>query len=193
VLYRADTPPPGEPGFHPLTLEDQVNYAGSSPWPNTTGGLSLNRRGATTWGDDSASWKGDIPSPGNLNVSYASWVAYYYPSGIADDADTDGDGASSVEEYGVATDPLVWEDHGPYTPVLTIQTIGNQTNYIFTYTKPLDRIATYTVEQSTDLATWTTAPDQFVSSTADAETRRAVVPVPPGSNKLFLRLKITTH
>jgi CotH kinase protein/Lamin Tail Domain/Chitobiase/beta-hexosaminidase C-terminal domain len=192
VLYRADTPPPGDPGFHPLTIEDEVAYASNAGWPNTISGLSLNRRGTTTWGDSNSSWKGDVPSPGSLNVSYAAWAAYYYPSGITSDADTDGDGASTGEEYGFGTNPLAWEDQGLFAPVLTTQTAGGQTDYLFTYTKPRDRNATYTVEKSGDLTTWTSVPDSVVSTTIDAEVRRAVVPISPGMTTLFLRLKITT-
>jgi hypothetical protein len=109
-----------------------------------------------------------------------------------DDADSDGDGASTVEEYGFGTNPLVWEEQGLFVPVLTTEITGGQTNYIFTYTKPLDRNATYTVEKSGDLATWTLVPDSLVSATIDAEIRRAVVPVLPGMTELFLHLKITT-
>ena len=196
VLYRADAPPPGEPGFHPLTIEDEVAYASSSAgWPNTTGGLSLNRRGTTTWGDSNGSWKSDVPSPGDLNVSYAAWAAYYYPLGISADGDSDGDGASTAEEYGFGTNPLMWEQQGLLAPVLTTEVVGGQRNYIFTYTKPLDRNASYMVQKSGGsggLFDWTLIPDSFVSATTDTETRRAVVPVTPEMADLFLRLKITT-
>ncbi len=196
MLYRADTPPPGEPGFHPLTIEDEVAYASAvAGWPNTSVGLSLNRRGAISWGDANSSWKGDVPSPGSLNVSYAAWAAYYYPLGIAADGDSDGDGASTAEEYGFGTNPVVWEEQGLFVPVLTTETVGGQTNYIFTYTKPLDRNASYAVQKSGGaggLLNWTFVPDNFVSATSDTETRRAVVPVLPGMTDLFLRLEITT-
>jgi hypothetical protein len=79
-----------------------------------------------------------------------------------------------------------------FAPVLTTQTAGGQTDYLFTYTKPLDRNATYTVEKSGDLTTWTSVPDSVVSTTIDAQVRRAVVPISPGMTTLFLRLKITT-
>jgi hypothetical protein len=193
VLYRADTPPPGEPGYHPLTLEDAVTYLSTAGWPNTVDGLSLNRRGTTTWGEASTSWKGDVPSPGSLHVSYNTWKAWFYPGGIANDADSDGDGASTVEEYGFATDPLIWENQASNVPVVTTENVGGQINYIFTYSKPLDRNATYAVEQSTDLVNWSPAPDQLVSSTIDSEIRRAIVPVPAGATELFLRLRIATQ
>ncbi|HET6406457.1 MAG TPA: CotH kinase family protein, partial [Chthoniobacteraceae bacterium] len=192
VLYRADTSPPGEPGFHPLTIEDEVAYASIAGWPNSISGLSLNRRGTTSWGDSNASWKGDVPSPGSVYVSYAPWAAYYYPSGSTDEADTDGDGASTMEEYGFDTNPLIWEDLGLFEPVLTTEIVDGQTNYIFTYAKPLDRNATYSVEKSGDLTSWMFVPDSFVSGTIDIEVRRAVVPVPPGMTELFLHLRITT-
>jgi hypothetical protein len=192
VLYRADTPPAGEPGYFPLTIEDEVNYASTGGWPDTVSGLSLNRLGTAAWGDTSTSWKGEIPSPGSLNVSYAAWKSFYYPSGVPDDADTDGDGGSTVEEYGFATHPLTWEDQSVNAPVITSETVGGQTSYVFTYTKPLDRTATYTVQNSSDLTNWIAAPDQLVSSTINSETRRAVVPVPAGTTGLFLRLRIDT-
>jgi hypothetical protein len=193
VLYRADTPPSGEPGYFPLTIEDEVNYASTGGWPDTVSGLSLNRLGTAALGDLSTSWKGEIPSPGSLSVSYAAWKSFYYPSGIPDDADSDGDGGSTVEEYGFATHPLTWEDQSVNAPVVTSETAGGQTSYVFTYTKPLDRSATYTVQKSSDLINWTAVPDQLVSSTINSETRRAVVPVPAGATDLFLRLRITTQ
>ncbi len=193
VLHRADTPPPGEPAFHPLTLEDQVTYASSGGWPSTVGGLSLNRRASTSWADDGANWRGDLPSPGTLNVGYAGWVAYYYPLGVADGDDTDGDGASAVEEYGFGTNPLGWEDQGPLGPVVTTQNTGGTTSYVFTFTKPLNRNASYTVEKSSNLVDWSPVSDEFVSSTLEAEVRRAIVPVPAGATELFLRLRIAAQ
>jgi hypothetical protein len=104
--------------------------------------VAQNRRGTATWGDTSTIWKGDIPSPGSLNVSYDSWKAFYYPSGIPNDGDSDGDGASTVEEYGFATNPLAWETR-PCFPLSSRQRpwAARQTN-VFTYSKPLDRAAT---------------------------------------------------
>ena len=77
-------------------------------------------------------------------------------------------------------------------PVLTTEIEGVPTSSIFTYTKPLDRNATYAVEKSGNLIDWTFVPDSLVSATIDAEVRRAVIPIPPGMTELFLRLKITT-
>jgi hypothetical protein len=191
ILYRADTPPPGDPGYHPLTIEDQVSYSSAGTWPNTTAGFSLNRRGSLAWGDDSTSWKGNIPTPGSVLLSYTAWRAYYYPGGTADDADSDGDGATTLEEFGFGFDPLVWENHVLLGPVVTTEVVAGQTTYIFKFTKPLDRTATYTVEQSSDLQNWTPVADELVSSTADSEIRQASVPVPSEATKLFLRLKIT--
>ncbi|MBL9171255.1 MAG: lamin tail domain-containing protein [Verrucomicrobiales bacterium] len=45
---------------------DRVDYRSENPWPNTTRGtgLSLQRRGETSFGNDPTSWVGAAPSPG---------------------------------------------------------------------------------------------------------------------------------
>ncbi len=63
VLYRAENPPPLEPAFFPLTVEDETNYSSASPWPVTTDGKSLTRRPELRPGDDPAGWAAKVPAP----------------------------------------------------------------------------------------------------------------------------------
>jgi hypothetical protein len=75
---------------------------------------------------------------------------------------------------------------------LTVEQLaGRGTNYLFTFTKPLERpSATYLVETSSDLVTWLSAPDTLVSNTETSELRRATIEVPPDTPQLFLRLRM---
>lgn len=65
-LLRPDDPPSDEPWYTPLLLEDEVNYNNTAPWPLAADGTgkSLTRKGATLWGNDSASWQAATPTPG---------------------------------------------------------------------------------------------------------------------------------
>ncbi|HNY27602.1 MAG TPA: lamin tail domain-containing protein [Candidatus Sumerlaeota bacterium] len=71
-LLRPDTPPADEPTYYPMLLEDEVKYDIKAPWPILANGgtssdpygRSLTRLGKTLWGNDAASWTGEIPSPG---------------------------------------------------------------------------------------------------------------------------------
>ncbi len=195
TLYRAGTPPPLEPGFSPLTIEDQTDYASGGAWPATTGGLSLNRRGTATFGIDAANWLGDIPSPGTTGPSYAQWKAFYFPAGgpgSGDADDPDFDSSSNAREYGLGGNPLTFEPQPPLLPALTTQPgAGDATNYIFTFTKPLTRPGTtYFVESTTNFIAWQIEPDTLVSATTEFETRRAIVTVPAGTPRLFFHLRI---
>ena len=195
TLYRAGDPPPLEPGYHPLTIEDQTAYASGGAWPATSTGLSLNRRGSASFGIDAANWLGDIPSPGSLGPSYAQWKAFYFPTGGAgssDQEDPDLDGSANAREYGFGGNPLNFEPQPPLLPALTTQPgAGGATDYTFTFTKPVTRPgATYVVEKTADFISWQTVADSLVSSTPDTETRRAIATVPAGTPRLFFHLRI---
>ncbi len=81
-LLRPDSPPADEPTYYPLLLEDEVKYQPVAPWPILANGgtasdpygRSLTRLGKTLWGNDPASWSGDIPSPG------FAFIAPYAPT-----------------------------------------------------------------------------------------------------------------
>ena len=63
-LQRPDTPPANDPLYVPHPLEDQIEYLDT--WYASANGVgqSLNRAGANLWGNDSASWTPEDPTPG---------------------------------------------------------------------------------------------------------------------------------
>jgi hypothetical protein len=195
ILYRAGVPPPLEPGYHPLTIEDASQYAASAPWPPTTSGLSLNRRGTGGVGDDPTSWTADVPSPGTIGPTYPQWRTFFFPAGgagSADGDDPDSDGATNAREYALRGNPLVFEQQALLQPTLTVQANagGGTREYVFTYHKPLDRPgAAYAIQQSPDLATWTTVADTVIGATLENEIRQGRVTVGSETPQLFFRLR----
>lgn len=66
-LTRPDSAPELPSGFTPIT-SDEVVYDDFAPWPISADGFggSLQRVSATTYGNNSASWSGDTPTPGTV-------------------------------------------------------------------------------------------------------------------------------
>jgi len=195
TLSRAGSPPPLEPGYHPLTLEDSSEYFSGAPWPVTTSGFSLNRRGTTTVGDDASSWAADVPSPGSIGPTYAQWKAFFFPGGgvgSGDGDDPDLDGSTNAREYATRGNPIVFEQQAQLQPTLTMHALGaDMREYVFEYSKTLNRpAATSAVEHSPDLVTWTTVADSVVATTPDTELRQARITVGPETPKLFFRLRL---
>lgn len=68
-LERPDVPePPGPPNFGlvPYVLVERIRYSDQAPWPAAADGVgpSLQRIGATTYGNDPANWVAAFPTPG---------------------------------------------------------------------------------------------------------------------------------
>lgn len=69
-LLRPDDPPLGEPTFIPGITEDAVDYSAVAPWLNAVGnGRSLQRKGASLWGHDPASWSAATPTANSFVTS----------------------------------------------------------------------------------------------------------------------------
>lgn len=72
-LLKPDaTQPPGAPdaGFVPYVLVDKVNYNDKAPWPSGAvdgGGLSLQRQGGSSHGNEPLNWRASAPTPGTAN------------------------------------------------------------------------------------------------------------------------------
>ncbi|HXJ73057.1 MAG TPA: lamin tail domain-containing protein, partial [Candidatus Dormibacteraeota bacterium] len=72
-LRRPDAPQPaGAPdaGYVPYVLVDQVNYGDKAPWPSGAvdgGGLSLQRKAPTLYGNEPLNWVAGLPSAGIAN------------------------------------------------------------------------------------------------------------------------------
>ncbi len=69
-LYQPDTPSlpsDPEPGFVPYVLVDYVSYMDTAPWPTgavDSGGLSLQRAGPSSYGNEPLNWVAALPTPG---------------------------------------------------------------------------------------------------------------------------------
>lgn len=190
TLYRAETPPPAEPYFIPLTIEDESNYRGTgNGWPDTTAGASLNR---LLRGNASApgSWFADTPTPGNEHLRFGYWKSVQFPAGgpgSGDHDDPENDGLDNTLEFALRTNPLSPDNFSGIMPA--VSTEGGACR--FTYTRPLDHPGVdYAVEASPDLTSWTPVADVQTAVTATAETRRATIDA-AGLGRLFLRLNVT--
>ena len=194
-LYRAEPSPPAEPGFIPLTLEDEVAYFGNTAgWPNTTAGSSLNRTVREN-GSIPANWSAAAPTPGNLIPNFAAWKAQYFPGGgpgSGDHDDPDKDGLDNALEFTLGTPPLTVTSPSVLPTVTSAPGAGGSTDFQFTYTRPLNVPGvTYNVQRSSDMATWTGVSDSQISVTATTETRRAIVNLPAGDPRIYLRLNLS--
>jgi CotH kinase protein/Lamin Tail Domain/Chitobiase/beta-hexosaminidase C-terminal domain len=193
-LLRAEPPPAAEPGFIPLSLEDEAVYSGlGSGWPDTTAGASLNRA-SRDYGGLAASWFSGAPTPGNARLGYAYWKSILFPAGGAASAglaDPDKDGLDNAMEFALKTDPLL-ADGAPALPAVTSQAaFAGSTDFHFTYHRPLEHTGvSYTVEKSINLTNWIPVPDAPVSTATGRETRRATVNAPPSVSRLYFRLSV---
>jgi hypothetical protein len=195
TLYRAEAPPATEPFFVPMTVEDQVNYRGSTEgWPDTTTGNTLNR-GVRDYGSNAANWISAPPTPGNVIIGYAAWKSMMFPGGgpgSGDHDDPDQDGFENALEYVLGLPPLTANSTAALLPQFTRQPgAGGTTDYLFTFTRPLTIPGvTCTVQKSSDLITWTNVADVPVSSTATTETRQATVNSAT-TGRIYLRLNVS--
>ena len=197
VLYRAGTPPPLEPGYFPLTLEDETDYLNSAPWPDTTSGFSLNRVLPVGRGDAAVSWIAAPPSPGSLTPpttpTYATWLAVYFPqggNGSGPSDDPDGDDISNLFEFATGGHPLTPNPSPLPPPTVASAPEAVPPAYVFTYSRPLDQAGVaWTVETSSTLDTWQPVPDSQVSTTATTETRRALVEA--ATPRIYFRVRLT--
>ena len=161
-LCRPDEPPLGEPGFHPLLLEDEVVYLPSAPWPSAADGYgcSLARRGVQHWGHDSASWVAARPSPGYYAVltgnGFTLWQQTAFPSDSSTGdrdwaADPNGNGRQNALEYAFGFDPLL---AGEMPSIFTaVEPSENALRVAYRRRANADDL-TFTPELSGDLRTW---------------------------------------
>jgi hypothetical protein len=74
-LLKPDAPQPAgasDAGFVPYVLVDRVNYGDAAPWPSGAvdgGGLSLQRQGNASYGNEPLNWRASLPTPGQPNGS----------------------------------------------------------------------------------------------------------------------------
>ena len=69
-LQRPDDPPPGEPGYIPYLIVDEILFDDASPWSTEPdgSGKSLTRYLPAEFGHSPYSWAAAVPSPGSFQV-----------------------------------------------------------------------------------------------------------------------------
>ena len=161
---------------------------------NPPGTLSQNIVGTFTANGDSQliSWSGVAPSAISLRdltvavSDYITWLGEYTFAEGADTTptgDADGDGLNNQQEYAFGLDPTKGSSVNPCSPLLGTQ---------FSYTRRASSGLDYTVEYSTDLATWNPATATQVPGTPDPNGVQIVtvtVSNAPVDGKLFVRVQ----
>lgn len=111
------------------------------------------------------------------------WLAQNLPFGNSLTDDFDDDGRPNLLEYALNSDPAkAGRDH---EPVLLAGSDGSS----FTYLADLAKTGiTYHAAFSTDLSTWSLAPDSPTMLNGTLETREVVIPA--AQQKVFLRLEV---
>ena len=101
--------------------------------------------------------------------------------------DLDADGKSNLLEYALHTNPIA-------SDAASLPAVAIEGSFLtLTYSKVTTATdIQYSVEESTDLATWTAAnpTDQIVATQGNVQTIKAQVAI-NGASRLFLRLRIT--
>jgi hypothetical protein len=144
-----------------------------------------------------ANWRNSVAPggrPGGTDTtSYAAWKI---ANGIANDAiDTDNDGMLPLAEYGSGGSPTASDAARiPSTSIATLPgpPAPNYVLFSFHWRRGADDL-TPIIQESTDLAAWTTAPAEISSTIAQPDGTDLVtmktVPFTLGGAPIFLRLR----
>lgn len=128
------------------------------------------------------------PSPNFADWMGATFPGQSDPAVVGPEADPDGDGRSNLLEYFLGTNPTLSDE--PDAITTTDDGAGHEV-FRFRMAKTIPDLS-YTVQQSTDLVTWTEtgARGTVISDQGTYLRMQATVPW-TGPEKLFLRLSVT--
>ena len=186
-LRRMVPPPPDEPGFVGLMVEDEVVYSSQAPWPVTASGTgsSIRRTGVRKQGSDPSAWTAGDVSPGSGVGGFAAWslAAFGESGGGGKSGDVDGDGLSNFIEYLLGTDP-----ESRTNLSAGIDANGGNPRFVLEYSIRKDHDdGVLGAWQATDLEAWVpAADDELIQDDGTTQTRRAWLPV---DERGFLRLE----
>jgi hypothetical protein len=159
--------------------------------PDTSTGFDaaiFDARGYYTYaGNNFTQISGTAPVPTGFYASRISSETAWIYSVIDPTGDPDGDTIPNLLEYALDLNPLTSDPAG-------LPRVGREGNFItLTYTKVTTATDIgYAVDQSTDLASWTTAntQDEIVSTVGNVQTIKAKVDIGT-SSRLFLQLRVS--
>jgi len=176
------------------TVIRDFTYEETAPWPEAAdgGGPSLVLRNPSVanatdmYEGTGSNWRCSTAVGGNPASSDATTFG-----GIATD-DGDGDGLNALLEYALGTsdtDQLSGSQAYALTPEA-----GNPGNYLFTYQRATaaDDV-TISLQQSTDLATWTPVDPLALVSIVESGATTSItyrIAEPSGGGRVFVRLKV---
>lgn len=127
------------------------------------------------------------------NASFSDWIGLAFPGQsdpaiVGPEADPDGDGRSNLLEYFLGTNPALSDEPDA---IATTEDGAGHAVLSFRMAKTIPGVS-YTVQQSTDLVTWTDSGVRGtpVSDQGSYSTLQAIVPL-QGREKLYLRVAVT--
>jgi len=119
----------------------------------------------------------------SLNNSFATWIAGYTVSDSTPAGNPSHDGLSNLVKYALGLNPTV-----------SAQPAGTLSSGTLTFSKgdmaQGDSNLTYSIEESTDLVTWTTPTGTSPSGTVSNAPTYISYSFPTGQSKVFARLKV---
>ena len=122
-------------------------------------------------------------------MDYTTWATTNYPGFDLSNpaADLDGDGMSNFEEFAFGLNPTLGSSSNPIKVPL------DKASGTFSYTRTANSGLAYTVQTSTDLATWTpdfaaSAGQSVIATSGGVETVQVTLTATPLNGKLFVRI-----
>jgi hypothetical protein len=184
------------PGFVPYMQTEKIKYAIAAPWPANAAntGRSLQRRVASSYGNEPLNWGIGNPTAGRTNVIDSdgdglpdSWEEQYQlnPNSALDAAlDSDLDGATNWQEFQVGTNP---KNSASVFAITNARVQGSA--IILRFPNVAGRTYSIQARDSLTTATWQTITNlPVVGNTGDREVQISVLSNP----RRFFRLTTPT-